>query len=666
MKRYVDELLLLYADLLTDARYAYPALAREFERDLARITQLSKSRGLPFFMVDLPSQGKHLLRCLAAGQYEPSALPASRSVGGGVKIPKLFRGLYLLIFESNGLLKESVDFCALQILRTLLVCAKKAEVECSQEAEDREVHNFLLVDSSIPPLDPSWIEWDDGQFAEAHRGFNHSTEVIQRAESAFGKGRGRKLLSLLDSVSARIALTLGAYNPSEWEFSHGPGAVSNLPKINGIRSRDKFLFTSWSPRLERVFPFADSAFYGWESWARSIVPPRDGDENLSPSELQSLPRREIADYDEAFDREPRSSLTAVLKTLKAPRLIATEPLEHMWCQQNIKHYMYRRSEATWLRNFVSFNSQERNQRLAAVGSQDGSLATIDLSAASDRVSCPVVGNLFRANLSLVRALAATRTRFCILPNDVEIVLRKYSTMGNATTFPVETFVFLAVALACLAEELGSIDGAISSEGKVSVFGDDIVVPTSIAGSVTSLLEVLYFKVNADKTFLSGFFRESCGVEAFRGIDVTPAYWSGPCDESQPESIMATVEVSNNFYKKFLITAAAGIERRCPRKFKIPRVVLGASTVGFQCFCRPPLPPKERWNSGLQRREYLVPCFYSRSTVKPRSNDASLLQYFTEHPNPWVHWKSGVRSRPKLSIELRWVPVTQLSQAENSL
>lgn len=106
--------------------------------------------------------------------------------------------------------------------------------------------------------------------------------------------------------------------------------------------------------------------------------------------------------------------------------------------------MYTRVAHTWLSDFIRFRDQSQNQEMCLRGSKDGSLATIDLSAASDRVSCLCVGNVFRGNEALLRALRSTRTQKVeLLKNGPIRSLNMYSTMGNATTFPVESLIFLA-------------------------------------------------------------------------------------------------------------------------------------------------------------------------------------------------------------------------------
>jgi hypothetical protein len=635
MKRYVEELDLFYADLLTDAEYAYPSLRSDFERDRQRISLLSRNRGLSFYMTDLPNLGKHLDRCVARQQYSPPHLPASKPVREGVVvIPKLFRGLYLLLFEQNGRLKEDVDVIAYFFLRQLLYGAKKADAECSEAAVAQAIEAFVDTDLAIPMPDPSWVSPTSESLGRDHRGFALDAKIGSAIRAKLGDERGSKLLRRLDEVASIVVTTLGPYEAQEWSFSHGPGAVSDVAS-----GENRYRFPNWSERLERVFPAGDCAHHDYLSWVDEVLLDRRG------------------------SREPSSRLIAVPKSLTKPRLIAVEPSEMMFCQQNIRQYIYERFASTWLSKFVLFDDQRQNQEMALRASEDGSLATIDLSEASDRVSCQVVGNLMRANMPLLEALAATRTRFCEVPlRDAQrelVELHKYSTMGNATTFPVQSLVFLCVALACCAEEERIVNPRIlkTYQGKVSIFGDDIIVPTKIAGTVCDLLEAMGFKVNTAKSYLEGLFRESCGVDAYRGTCVTPAYWHGAFDGT-PESYSSCIETSNNFLKKFLVTTAFGIERRMNGAIRFPTVPINSGVCGFESFTVPPTRFPSRWNQALQREEWRVPVLAQRLETKPVHDNTGLMQYFTEDPSPMDPWKCGIRLRPVTKIRHRWVPTTQ--------
>jgi len=239
-----------------------------------------------------------------------------------------------------------------------------------------------------------------------------------------------------------------------------------------------------------------------------------------------------------------------------------------------------------------------------------------------------------------------------------IRLRKFSTMGNACTFPVESLIFLSVALAAVLTQRNlrpTPRNIRRLTGQVAVFGDDIIVPVDCRELVIDALEILDFKVNTQKSFWNGNFRESCGVDAFRGVNVTPAYWR-TFNDGKPESLASTVETRNNFYKKFLLSAASRLASTLPSD--IPTVAMRSGVFGLKSVLGPNLHGfKTRDNPGLQRTEIRVASLISRQTRVPIKDDSALLQFFTEDPDPFTKWESGIPQRPRTLIRPRWVALS---------
>jgi hypothetical protein len=644
-KSHARELSTVFRGLFRDASSRYPTLRTEFERDLTRLEALVEQRGLHVYMVDLPAVGKHLDRCLSSGQYILSGLPLTKRFSGRVVIPKFLRGLYLLVFHESGLLREDYDVEAIFFLRQILYVAKKAVYPCSVASIRTEVREFYDTDCSLPEPEGFWSATTPSELAAPHpyEGFHRSallkarTEVFDRREAA----ELSIFLRVLDQVSNILTTTLGVYDPAEWRFRHGPGAIAER-----VGPSNKYYWTNWSHVLEDEYPIADYGFHSYSSWAD-----RCGS------------NREIAS-EEAYSR-----LVAVPKTYSGPRLIAAEPSEHQWVQQNCWDYFSSRTRRSWIGRFVVFNDQSTNQSLCTKASKTGSLATIDLSSASDRVTCHVVGQLFRSNPKLLRALRASRTRGVVqtlAPNVPErIRLKKFSTMGSANTFPVESLLFLSFALAAVLTKRGcrrvSQRGLETIVGEVAVFGDDIVIPVDSRELFVRALEVLYFKVNDRKSFWTGRFRESCGVDAFDGVNVTPVYWRQPYDGG-PESLASTVSCRNNFYQKFLLNTASELASKLPKE--IPEVAIDSGVFGLKTRCR--LRNErllKRWNRPLQRVEVRTVSLISSQKRTATNDDTAILQYFTEAPDPTKMWVHGVPQRPTLRVKRRWVPEDVLRPAQ---
>lgn len=641
--RHVREMIGMFDAILTDVSNVYPTLADDFVKDKARLRSFVKCRGIHAICVDMVAAAKHFEQCLAANEYKLSGLPLTKRFSNRVVIPRFLRGLYLLVFDECGTLKGDCDVEAVRFIRQILYLGRKADLPCSDDAVKKEVLDFIAVDSELPEPEGFWNSEcpTREEVCATYTGFRRSELYLQRIEAkGSSPERAEELktfLMNLDTVSRLIASTLGQYKPQEWRFRHGPGAVSERRG----KFYNKFCWSNWSGRLENVYPIADCGYHNYASWADS------------------------ADESKVGSTDPASRLISVWKTFTKPRLIAAEPSEHQWCQQNIWHYFRCRAERSWISRSVSFGDQSRNQELCKHGSRDGSLATVDLSAASDRVTCHAVGQFFRVNPTLVLALQASRTRFLeqgICTNAVtKLALRKFSTMGSACTFPVQTFVFFGICLAAIAtkRKLKVSSGLVKVLARdVAVFGDDIVIPEDSRELLFAALELLHFKVNSTKSFWTGLFRESCGVDAFRGVDVTPAYWRSPLSDN-PESLASVVEQHNNFQKKGLWHAARYIASTIPCGL-VPTVRMGSGVFGLTSFAKPSLSGVYiRYNSGLQRHEARVGTIHTSQPRSPIEDDSALLQYFTERPSPFQKWKGGVPQRPKLRKKHGWVPVDEI-------
>jgi len=169
-----------------------------------------------------------------------------------------------------------------------------------------------------------------------------------------------------------------------------------------------------------------------------------------------------------------------------------------------------------LREFfgISLESQpDYNRELARIGSIDGSWATIDLESASDTIGLKMCRGLLPPHvMGLIELMRSRSTTY----KGRVIPLNMVSTMGNGFTFPLQTAIFAAVVRAVM-RSYGD------KSKRVHVFGDDIVVPTKMYRRVVRLLGLLGFRVNHDKSFFEGPFRESCGHDYHLGVNVRGVY-----------------------------------------------------------------------------------------------------------------------------------------------
>lgn len=199
------------------------------------------------------------------------------------------------------------------------------------------------------------------------------------------------------------------------------------------------------------------------------------------------------------------------------RTICTEPSLNMYFQLGLGNLLTRRLRSLW---GVDLATQPKiNRAFARRSSFDNSLATIDLSSASDSMSMSMLR--WALPKQFFELLGNLRSESSMLPDGSLLPLNMVSTMGNGFTFPLQTILFTAVVRAVY-YVMGIIPHS-GELGNLGVFGDDIICTRESARMVIRTLELLGFNVNAEKSFCDGFFRESCGLDAYKGVDVRGVY-----------------------------------------------------------------------------------------------------------------------------------------------
>jgi hypothetical protein len=202
-----------------------------------------------------------------------------------------------------------------------------------------------------------------------------------------------------------------------------------------------------------------------------------------------------------------NTITSVPKNAKTDRIIAIEPGINLWLQKGLGKMIRRR-----LARFgIDLSSQKINQSLAAEGSRDSSLATIDFSSASDSISSEVIRDILPP--SWFNILNTCRSKVRLNPDGTTQWWNKFSSMGNGFTFELESLIFFACA---------SVTTEHSAK-KISVYGDDVIIPVHALDSFVNLTKFMGFRVNKKKSFSSTYFRESCGSHYFNGFDCKPIY-----------------------------------------------------------------------------------------------------------------------------------------------
>ena len=359
----------------------------------------------------------------------------------------------------------------------------------------------------------------------------------------FGNSLGERSPRLLDLARKHVQSVLYCVREKDIIPSHGPGA-STTPK--GVP------WTTWYSQIEHCYRY-DDYFSLYMSAEAAIHRPAPENGCI------------------------KANLIAVPKDSRGPRLICVHPSESIWVQQGLRVQIeraisQRRSHrGPWPSGHVFFDDQSVNGRISLLSSKSRQYATLDMKEASDRISDPLVQILFGRKYKWFGCCRAQKyhvkdARMGIPDGDIH----SYAPMGNATTFPVQSLVFWAICVASMQSR------GFHQPNSVFVFGDDIIVPSVEAPRIIEDLESFGLLVNRTKSFWRGGFRESCGVDAFNGIDVTPVRWKTRLDAEGLSGLQSLSDIAMRLriagYEEAAVTAYDLLRIRA-KAFRIGQIFL---------------------------------------------------------------------------------------------
>lgn len=220
-----------------------------------------------------------------------------------------------------------------------------------------------------------------------------------------------------------------------------------------------------------------------------------------------------------------SSLTSVPKDVNKNRCICTEPAINMFYQLGAHSVI-----STLLKRhyYLDISIQaEYNKDAARRGSIDGSNATIDLTDASDHVHYDLVSQLMPREV--FRVLDVIRAPGFTLNGEFR-PFNMISSMGNGFTFALMTLLLVSLLDVYL-----RTCGDRYTPLRDGVFGDDIILPAQHYNGFVQVLSDFGFSVNLNKSFSTGFFRESCGGDFYHGHNVRGIYIKGINNEAEAYS-----------------------------------------------------------------------------------------------------------------------------------
>jgi len=234
-------------------------------------------------------------------------------------------------------------------------------------------------------------------------------------------------------------------------------------------------------------------------------------------------------------------LCFVPKTTEISRVICVEPVLNMYFQLGVKHILERR-----LKNKLEIDLSVQpayNRELARLGSNGWGYSTIDLESASDTISTKMLEATFPKGV--LNDLKRYRSQVTLLPNQDELQLGMFSSMGNAFTFPLQTIIFSCIVCSVYRYLNIPIEKPRGHCGNFGVFGDDIVCRSDATNYIIKLLTILGFTVNKSKSFWEGSFRESCGADYYHGRLVRGVYLRGNLPQNLLSTLNLLVEFSAN-------------------------------------------------------------------------------------------------------------------------
>lgn len=581
----------IIAALLLDVHNVHGLVfnTRAYKLTLSKVRSRTRKEGLGFLTKTLPRLGKAFDKALAS--FAPlNATELGFDAYPGCKFPRFLGELFSCVLQPDGTLLPHPCATSVRTIRQVLYLFYKYELPyCDEQVQqvlqkfERTEEDLSMVASTLDQLDLDVA----AAKATSRRSFKPSTLVEVAREAQI----------VLSNVFA-------FFDPDNITPRHGPGAVATKQRL-----WDKFSWSNVSARITDVYPY--DAYY-----CASLGHVCDRYDSFRAVTEEDLPARVIL----------------VPKDSRGPRLISCEPVDFQWIQQGLGRAIVEHVERTALtRHNVFFTDQGPNQRGALLGSRTGRYSTLDLNEASDRVSLSLVRLLFPKHLH--RYLEACRSTSTELPDGRKIPLKKYAPMGSCLCFPILALSVWAILTAGAPDE--------DTREGILVYGDDIVVPTAYAENAMKLLESFGLKINRDKSCTSGLFRESCGTDAFQGINVTPVRLRTVWESSRsPEVYSSWIAYANSFYDRSYHHTYDYIVGKIFAVYgEVPSNDMSLTCPSLRSVPQEHLPRKSRSNKSLQKREWLVYDVQSRPILHEMDGWSMLLRYFTE----------GSSSKPLFSI-----------------
>lgn len=605
--------------------------SRALKLTIEKVNSRIRSEGPSFLTKTLPRLGKALDKALC--DHSPLNATALRfSTYGDTNLPRFLGEFFSRVFDSDGVVLPKPCVDSVQVLREVLYKFYKYKLPWTAEQEHTVLSKFERTEEDLVLSDRVILSIGDQIASEGLQYVSRSDRGCYKACSArtrrdytkpvncrrlttglcSDKSVARKrevyrneptdshrlvyLAAVARKAKHLLSDVFSLFDPKDIYPRHGPGAVATRQRL-----WDKYLWTNVSASITKLYSLDEFFFVSLTHVCDAL------------SSLQKI-----------TEVDSPARVILVQKDSRGPRLISAESVDKQWIQQGLGQAIRELVEEHELTKFnVHFTSQQPNQLGALVGSLTGSYSTLDLNEASDRVSVELVRLLFPPHL--VGYLECCRSSATELPDGRILKLNKFAPMGSNLCFPILALTVWAILAA------GATDT--DTRESILVYGDDVIVPTGYTRDAIELLESFGLKINQDKSCIKGFFRESCGVDAFRGIDVTPlrlrTVWSSTRSADVYSSYVA---YANEFWDRhyvstyeLIVSELTAVYGPIPGKdmaLPCPSLANVADTTSI----------RRRSNSGLQCSEYQCFDVSTPSITHEIDGWSQLLRFFAERAN----------------------------------
>lgn len=570
--------------------------------DISYVQRRIEDEGLSFLSITLGTFGQDFEKSLDLGYIGSSTFVGFRKLANAATIPKLFSGMLVQVFDLDGKLLSQPSILAIRSIRQLCRFARKVEVPCTPSRVAHALDGYAKLEEEM----------------SRRSDVDLRCPILHRVSSVLWQN---VLSDITDMISDRSLIP-----------RHGRGKVAQ----KGVLPNQKYVWTEWPSSFDSIFPL-DSYCYYSSGVDRGLF---DAISLLDPGAEHSV------------------RIVTVPKTLKGPRVIGIEPTYMQYAQQSVLIPLVSCLEKhPWTRQHINFADQSINGRLALESSKSGLMATLDLSEASDRVSLDLVKAIFRDCPLFLEAILTCRSTKSTLGDGRTFVLSKFASMGSALCFPIESMVFFTLLIYSEIKRRKLAPSTMNVRivaRSLYVYGDDLIIPVEGVPSAIMTLEAFGLKVNTHKSFWNGKFRESCGVDAYDGIDITPVYMTHmpPDSRHSQRLVVSYIQLSNRLYKKGYFRSAEYI-REWVHSNVGPQPVVRDTSACIGWIRDDESLTVHKWDKDLQSplvKGFVLSPRYSTDTI---DGEVALTKWFLEGLNPREDAYAKSVCSGDITVKRRW-------------